>query len=343
MTSRCSPSRLALIALFAATLASCSAGSGHFTPAAPPNGDAAGLNERARTLRIPSLAAIGAPVPVQSDDAPSRMARVSSRQPLLYVSDAYRNRVQVYDYPTGQHVGTLTGFRDPQGECVDTSGNVYVANLQRADVLVFHHGAGSPFKTLQDPGEYPGDCAVNANGRVVVSNIYGTNGGPGSISIYDNGATSPTHVYYPSVGSVYFVGYNGSGTLFLDAIDDLNNVSFAKMTPSGHFTVIPITGGTISFPGAVKEGPGGAYMAVGDQSESGTIYHVSEAGAILGKTTLDKACDVVQFTIRNGKVVAPNVCDSLANTKLYPYPAGGSPILTLTGFQEPIGSAISSQ
>ena len=44
----------------------------------------------------------------------------------LYISDAGTNDVVVYRYPSGTEAGVLTGFDEPQGECVDrpaTSGS----------------------------------------------------------------------------------------------------------------------------------------------------------------------------------------------------------------------------
>ena len=48
---------------------------------------------------------------------------------LLYVSDPQDNIVQVYNYPKGSSAGTIFGFNQPQGECVDNHSNIYITKF----------------------------------------------------------------------------------------------------------------------------------------------------------------------------------------------------------------------
>ncbi len=60
--------------------------------------------------------------------APSWMAADAQRRDLLYVSDLYNDHVNVYSYPQGKLEGVLTGFQAVHYECVDSAGNVFIAN-----------------------------------------------------------------------------------------------------------------------------------------------------------------------------------------------------------------------
>src|SRR5579862_2447400 len=53
----------------------------------------------------------------------------AKRQDLLYISDLDAQAVFIYTYGHGYKlVGELTGFFNPEGLCVDKTGNVYVTN-----------------------------------------------------------------------------------------------------------------------------------------------------------------------------------------------------------------------
>ncbi len=49
------------------------------------------------------------------------LPQAQGKTTLLYVSLGV-HRVGVFDYDTGKRVGTLSGFDDPYGGCVDTEG-----------------------------------------------------------------------------------------------------------------------------------------------------------------------------------------------------------------------------
>ena len=54
------------------------------------------------------------------DRLPSYMAPDAKKKPrLMYVGDWATNDVFVYEYPSGDSVGTLSGFDAPYGMCVD--------------------------------------------------------------------------------------------------------------------------------------------------------------------------------------------------------------------------------
>jgi hypothetical protein len=57
------------------------------------------------------------------------MDSVASAGALLYVTDARTHGVVIFTDPGGKLVGTLTGFTNPQGECVDAAGDVWIVDI----------------------------------------------------------------------------------------------------------------------------------------------------------------------------------------------------------------------
>ena len=60
----------------------------------------------------------------------------AGKQWLLYVSDGSSGTVDIYNYrmQAGKLYGQITGFSAPYGQCVDHSGNVYIADLGAAKI-----------------------------------------------------------------------------------------------------------------------------------------------------------------------------------------------------------------
>ena len=71
---------------------------------------------------------------------------------LLYYDDDITDDTYVYDYPSGQLVGKLTGFDDPQGMCVDQKGDVYITNPPYGLLLEYAHGGIKPINIYERPG-----------------------------------------------------------------------------------------------------------------------------------------------------------------------------------------------
>jgi len=139
--------------------------------------------------------------------------------PILYVAQYGSNAIQIYDQAgTNQSpIGTLTSsLSGPWGLFVTGTEDLYVANLAGADVVIFHKGATSPYKTLSDPGELPVIAVVDSTGTVYVANNKTTRGGPGSVSVYAGGSTTPTsRLTVPNNIEVLWCALNNHHNLFV--------------------------------------------------------------------------------------------------------------------------------
>ena len=258
---------------------------------------------------------------------------------LLYISDAGTNDVVVYRYPSVTEAGVLTGFDEPQGECVDKAGNVWISNSLGSNVLEYAHGGTTAIATLPDRGQYPVGCSVDEkSGTLVVSNIATRRKHRGGLSLYADAMGNPKIITSPDFDEVYFVGFDGRGNLFLDGYNDNHAFQFGELA-DGSTTIEPITlnGATVRFPGGVQFDDG--KVNVGDQ-EGAVIYQATERGTITGSTPLSGASDCVQFFIRGSAVVCPDAGDGDIET--YPYPAGGSAMQVIPGLVSPTGAAVSN-
>jgi hypothetical protein len=113
----------------------------------------------------------------------------------------------------------------------------------------------------------------------------------------------------------------------------------------GNFKPFILQGYTIGFPGMA----GWAYktksLLIGDQDTlSGPAFlQVRASGKVIGITRLSCSsgyCDVVQGTVNGKYLIAPDAESLVAS--VFPYPAGGDALVTVSGFGQPIGSAVSS-
>jgi hypothetical protein len=263
----------------------------------------------------------------------SWMSPDAGRSDLLYVSNTEGGGsgvagVSVYSWRDLKLVGSLTGFKDPQGECVDKAGNVYVTDITLYEVVKYAHGGSTPIETLSDTLGAPVGCAVNPlTGDLAVSNFYDF-GASGGILVYPNGSGSPTQYTDPNLSYYYLPGYDKDGNLYVVGL----NGSFRSPTldelanGSSAFTTITLNQ-SIGEPGDVQWH--GKSLAVGDQSIN-AIYQFKisgTTGTLEGTTNLGAAEDVFQFWIIGGKVIG---ADNEGNdVGFWTYPAGGSPIKTL--------------
>jgi hypothetical protein len=291
----------------------------------------------------PGAVNVNAPSP-GAGRAGSWMDPQAKSQSLLYVSSVLTGDVYVYTYSTQKLVGTLTGFTQPYGLCVDKSANVWIVNDGASQIVEYAHGGTSPIATLSDTGEYPEGCSVDpTTGNLAVTNIYSTSGA-GSVSIYTGGRGNGQIYSDPGMTNDRFCGYDSSGNLFVDGVNSSSSFVLAELPKgSSSFTNIDLKQ-TIEWPGGVQWD--GKFIAVGD-TDTGTIYRTNAAGKVKGSTPLAGSNYVNQFWIvassggkkhKAASVVAPSQDGGVA--AIYKYPAGGSPAATIS-ISEPFGTTVS--
>jgi hypothetical protein len=260
-----------------------------------------------------------------------------------FISDAADETVDIYTYPGGTSVGQITAnLSEPQGLCAQKGKSAWLANTGDSN-LIHYSAAGKVLSTLSDPSQYPVGCSVY-KGALAVSNIISTSGGAGSVTIFAGGKGSGKNYAVTDLARVYFIGYDTKGNLYVDGSDSSGIFGLAELAKGASaFTALTLSGATINFPGTIQFARGS--LVVGDQSGSAghsVLYQTTVSGTtatVTGSTQLDSASDAVQcwITAKAG-VVVPDA--GSATVQYYPYPAGGSPTTTISGFGQPIGATV---
>ncbi len=88
------------------------------------------------------------------------------------------------------------GLYAPDALAVDTSGNLYVANLNGRNVGVYHAGQTSPFRTITNGIHSPKALAIGPQGNLYVSNLY-----ENTVTVYKPGSSKPFLTVKPPIGS----------------------------------------------------------------------------------------------------------------------------------------------
>jgi hypothetical protein len=266
------------------------------------------------------------------DPGSSWVAPEAKSESLIYVSDSYT--VTVYSYPLGKLVGTLKHFYRPSGECVDSAGDVFIANEDT--IVEYKHGGEKPIETLTFPGYGSIGCASDpTTGSLAVTWDDGFSNG--YVAIYQHASGTPT-LYTNGNMLFVFCGYDDKGNLYVDGqYGEANKFAFAEL-PKGASKLKSITlNQSFVNKGAVQWD--GKYVAVGDDGTENAqkIYRFSISGSrgtLEGTTNLGSSYLGYQWWIDRKRVVATNRYPG--DTRLYSqvlyynYPAGGTATKTIT-------------
>jgi hypothetical protein len=298
----------------------------------------------ARQLQRPSSAALA---------RSSWMSPSAGAEDLVYVSDLDAGVVNVFTYPGGQQVGSLAGFQNPQGECADAKGNVWLSSSAQSEMVEYAHGGTNPINRLTIIDQLPIGCSVDpTTGALAVTSYCESQNavcvGNGSVFVYTNIRKQPVQYFVGSAKLDYFPAYDPHGNLFADVdLTGLGNFGLAELKKGANAFTPTILDREVYFPGGLEWS--GKYLAVGDQEAGGqhtsSVHQVAIAGAhgkIVSTTRLQGSGDVVQFWIQGSTIVVPNIGDGVPNDiRLYQYPAGGSATVFGSGVAPPYGAAVS--
>ncbi len=277
-----------------------------------------------------------------ANGAPWWMNPQATKSDLLYVSGVFGGDIDVYDYPQGTLVGTLTGLTRPTGMCVDKAGNVWITAVSQ--IMEYAHGGSSPITTLNDTNEDSNGCSVDQRtGNLAVGNESTTQGGTGSVWIYKNAQGPATQYTVTNMVKDAALTYDDRGNLYVAGFDQYNYADFAELAKGGSaFTKVTLEP-TINHPGGIQWD--GKYVAIASRSNTdgnGAIDQFAFTGTVgkeVGSTVLTGENAFVNFWRQGGNVV---VVDPLSDiVGYYSYAKGGMPTRTLSGPNGSFGVVVS--
>ena len=285
----------------------------------------------------------GGPPPMQSGQS-STVAPNARTGNLMYVADLNANDVFVFSYPGGVLKRTLTGFQAVHYECVDADGHVFIDDTGASKVLEYDRDGSKPIHTFKTPNATPNSCAIDpTTGNLAISyNPLGD--GPGAVDVYKHATGKPTTYSTPNVFRYYFIGYDNTGGLFIDGTDMHIAFEFAELPAGAKSTQAISLNFSVSLPGAIQWD--GQYLAVGDQvciecaSQIDRVTVSGSTATLVGTVPLTDSCDVLQYWIDKGRVLAADDCGS--TLKYFSYPAGGTSLKTIGApLNQPVGVTVS--
>jgi hypothetical protein len=204
-------------ALAAAILAGCSAASSIPAATAPSSSASAARIPSLKTLRLRFSSAPGsrpaAFVNVAAVNAPQGNRTI--------VSDLDSETVSVWN-ERGQLTALLyTYLSSPAGLATDAAEDIYSVDVTDSAILVYPKPYTSAALVLNDPHASPNGVAVSSTGIVGVTSIYDPiSHGPGSVSIYAKGATSPcVTLSDPNWSEMAWDAFNRAGDLLVTGIN----------------------------------------------------------------------------------------------------------------------------
>jgi DNA-binding beta-propeller fold protein YncE len=184
---------------------------------------------------------------------------------LKYVSDFGFHLIYIYSgkfhgqAPCGQIKAKLNG---QYGVYVNpATHDLFVANTQQGNILVFHRGQLTPYNTYTDPTpgtEYPIDVAVAPDGTIIASNeIQPVGPAAGSLSTWLPGPNGGTFVgNFVMMNDIQggFLTIQSNGTVYFDDLDSTTDKGalWSVSCPAGACGVqTQIAGVTLLFPGGL--------------------------------------------------------------------------------------------
>jgi hypothetical protein len=316
----------------AAMLAACSNNGG--SPLAPDGGSSTGMGtpQIGRPLIVNGALVTAARPSLTAPDGPispnGKRKKTYQYFSSCCSSNTYLELVE-FDYPKGDApIGTIHEV-SAGGMCTRTGrGTFWLAKASEVDE--FKVGGTSPITTIHVPNGAT-SCAINpATGDLVATANYA------EVWLFKK-ARGPGQVISTGLRIAWFAGYDNKGDLFVDGTN-YSQTGFALVELKKGRSVFQTitTSNYVVRAGAVQWD--GKYVAVTDPW-GGAIYRYTVSGTtatLKGTVPLSGSSACLQTWIAKTVVYCPDV--SSADAKVYKYPAGGSPIATLTGAPHAEGS-----
>lgn len=336
-----------------ALLAGCSGGGGSSSPtplsATQPQLVSRSVNSFSRQItHTPSVLRPGVNAIVNPDHSAGFADPDAAVKAAIIVSDSGTDDVYAYS-AAGKLVATITGFSEPQGMGGTKAGDFYVANTGDSNIIEYKNDYKTVVATLTDAGQYPvGVSYEETTGLVGVTNIISTSDGPGSVSLYAKGKTTPCETVSSSTfARVYFDAFDAAGDLFIDGENTNGAVVVGEIVKAAckakQKIVVLTTKNSIEFPGGVAVTKAGDIILDDQEGEAVYTYKAPVKGSLgspVSTTPLTGASDPVTFALTSTEKDVWTADAGLAASEEYAYPKGGSDVKAITGLSEPIGVVV---
>lgn len=318
----------------AAMLAACSNnGAASLAPPAPTS--MAAIGHIGRAVMVNGLLTAAAHPNLRlRQNVPGSICSAHIRRPEQYISDFAGRDVLQFDYPNCiSSIGSITGVSEPEGECTRNGSRAFWVTATGSDEIEeFNLGGTSAIKTLSESVGTPAGCAIDSATGDLAATIIAN----GDVILYKN-ARGKYESYETPLIEAFFDGYDNRGNLFVDGFNSRDASELIELEKGSSTFEKITTSNSVEFPGGVQFD--GKYVTVNDQ-EAHAIYRYTVSGTtatLQGTVSLSGSSDCVQTSITTALVYCPDAGN--VDVEVYKYPAGGSPVATLTGsFFEPIGA-----
>jgi len=206
--------KAATAAAFAASLAACAGGSQEMNtfPSSTADQKHVAGNDLVRSGMAPKfLTIIRSMRTAQYAVSPIKAKGLKE----LYVSDFGSGAVEILNNNNWTYQSSITsGLDGPDGDFVDRSGNIYVANYAGIDIEEYAAGGTSPSFTYNAEMIDPVGVDVDSHGNVYEADYDNGNGG-GPVNEYAQGKNTVLHSCEPG-GGVEGVAVDKNGDVFVD-------------------------------------------------------------------------------------------------------------------------------
>jgi len=317
-------------------------GSGSAVPSSTTGFSAAYIGKTLFVNGRPVTAARVAPAPSYAQLVPDAKAK-----DYEYIINDYGSYASIFDYPKSTKMLGKINNVGGQG-CTNVQfgyGKKIIWIVAGPTQIQEYQVPNKLLNTLSVNYSFASSCAMDTEGDLAVGILYGSGrngGGGGDVVIFKKGSTKGT-AYATPLDEEFFDGYDPQGDLFADGFTGSRSGFALVELPKGSSKFVTIaTSNRPNFPGSVQWD--GTYMTVFDQTTNETYqYTISGTNATLKNTvTLSGSSDCAQTWLVKGLLY----CGDAGNNggEVFKYPAGGSPVATLTGsFDFPLGVTVAKR
>lgn len=229
----------------------------------------------------------------------------------------------------------------PQGIATDSSGDLFVANTFGYNVLKFEPPKTDPTLVVEDRGFRPDDVAIDSDANIWIANFCTRDErcGPGNVREYSSAGALLQTITCSNIARYYFLAVNAKNDVVV-AGESASKGGVAGEIAYGTAACVPLPKVSITFPGGLQFTKDGD-LSVTDASYAITYTYAKPSfSTILHVTDLLGIPSPVADAFETGDAYCWYAVAGYNGVFQFPYPAGGYPSNSLTGFSFPTGVAI---